>query len=253
MPDILLLIYLPVFLFGTIIGSFLNVCIYRIPNHEDIVSKPSHCGCCGYRLAWYDLIPIISWFLLRGRCRKCKEKISIQYPLIEACNGVLWVITFVMCGINLTSVIYCLFMSALLVLSVIDARTYEIPFSINVFIAVLGILHLLMDLDHYMTYIIGFFLVSGIFQVCLWITKGKGMGGGDVKLMAAAGLLLGWEYILFAMIVSCLYGSVIHIIRMKLSGVEHQLAMGPYLAMGLATAIWFGESAITWYSNLIYH
>lgn len=250
MPQMTFLVYLIIFLLGILIGSFLNVCIYRIPNHEDIVKKPSHCKNCGYRLSWYDLIPIFSWLLLRGRCRQCKEKISIQYPLIEACNGVLWVITFVLCGLNATSLIYSLFLSALLVLSIIDTRTYEIPFGINVFIAILGVVHLVMDYSYFTSYIIGFFLVSGIFYIIYLLTKGAGIGGGDIKLMAAAGLLLGWKYILLAMIAGCFYGSVIHILRMKLSDAEHMLAMGPYLSMGLVTAVWFGEPIINWYTSL---
>lgn len=250
MPQMTFLIYIIIFLFAILIGSFLNVCIYRIPNHEDIVRKPSHCQHCGYRLAWYDLIPLFSWLLLRGRCRKCNEKISIQYPLIEACNGVLWGVTFLICGFSTTSLIYSMFLSALLVLSIIDARTYEIPFGINVFVAALGVVRLVMNYNHLISHIIGFFLVSGIFLIIYLLTKGAGIGGGDIKLMAAAGLLLGWKYILLAMIAGCFYGSVIHILRMKLSGAEHVLAMGPYLSMGLVTAVWFGEPIINWYTSL---
>lgn len=244
------LIYIIAFIYGTLIGSFLNVCIYRIPKHENIVITSSHCMHCNYKLKAWDLVPVFSWLFLRGRCRQCKERLSVQYPLIEAGNGVLWVITIFIYGINRTSMIFCLFISVLLVLSIIDMRTYEIPFGINVFIFVLGVINAIMDYRNLIGYIIGFFLVSGIFYIIYLLTKGAGIGGGDIKLMAAAGLLLGWKAILLAMILGCLYGSVIHILRMKLSKADHVLAMGPYLSMGLLTAVWFGNYILAWYEGM---
>ena len=139
-------VYILIFVFGIVIGSFLNVCIYRIPKKETVVSERSHCMKCGYQLAWYDMIPVFSWLCLRGKCRKCKEPISPQYPIVEAVNGVLYVVVFLVNGLNIESMIYCMLSSALIVLSVIDWRTYEIPLGINLFILVLGILHLLIDL-----------------------------------------------------------------------------------------------------------
>lgn len=132
LPDIIL--YSIIFLFGIVIGSFLNVCIFRIPEKEDIVKTGSHCMSCGYRLKWYDMIPVISFLALRGKCRKCGAKLSVQYPLIEAANGILYVLIVWTGGLGIESLLYCLLASALLVLSVIDFRTYEIPFGINLFI-----------------------------------------------------------------------------------------------------------------------
>ena len=126
-----LIFYSIVFLYGLVIGSFLNVCIYRIPKGEDLAKKRSHCMRCEYQLKWYDLIPLFSWICLGGRCRKCKEKISIQYPLIELTNGLLYLMVVAVKGFTLVSLIYCLMASALLVLAIIDFRTYEIPFGIN--------------------------------------------------------------------------------------------------------------------------
>lgn len=247
--NIPILLDLSIFIYGIVIGSFLNVCILRIPAHETIVSKRSHCMSCNYQLEWYDLVPVFSWLFLRGRCRQCGEKISVQYPIIEALNGIMWVVTFEIYGFEWTSVLMCLLISALIVLSVIDWRTYEIPFGINVFIFVLGVIGTIIDRQNWLLHIIGFFLVSGIFLIIYLITKGKGIGGGDIKLMAAAGLLLGWKLIILALICGCLYGSVIHIIRMKVSKAGRVLAMGPYLSGGILTAVWFGEVILQWYAS----
>ena len=127
-------IYIVVFLYGIVIGSFLNVCIYRIPKGEDIVKTNSHCMVCGKQLKWYDLFPVISFLMLRGRCRYCGTKLSWQYPLIESLNGILYCLVIAVKGVNINSMIYCLFVSALLTLSIIDFRTFEIPIGINKFI-----------------------------------------------------------------------------------------------------------------------
>lgn len=248
--DYMILILPLVFIYGILVGSFLNVCIYRIPKHESIVTTPSHCMSCGYGLKWYDLVPVFSWLCLRGKCRKCKAPISAQYPIIEALNGVLWVVVIVVCGLTVEGVLYCLFTSALIVLSVIDFRTYEIPFGINVLIAILGAIRLVTDLSGWFLYVLGAVLVSGIFYIAYLVTKGRGMGGGDIKLMAAAGLLLGAPKVFLAMIVGCALAVVIHSVRMKVSGAEHKLAFGPYLAVGLFLSAIAGEPVITWYFSL---
>lgn len=239
-----------IFLFGIVIGSFLNVCIYRIPNKESIAKDRSHCMSCGYQLKWYDLVPLFSYLFLGGRCRSCKKKISVQYPLIELLNGILYVVVFYVNGQNVDSVLYCLLVSALIVLSVIDFRTYEIPFGISLFILTLGLIHLLLHLENWLEYGIGLVAVSSFLQFLVWITKGRGMGGGDVKLMAAAGLLLGFKFSLVALVAGCILGSVIHLIRMKVSKQEHMLAFGPYLAGGIFLAILWGQPFLNWYLGL---
>ena len=245
-------VYIFIFLFGIVIGSFLNVCIYRIPMHETIVSERSHCMKCGYQLAWYDLVPLFSWLALRGRCRKCKASISPQYPIVEAVNGVLYVLIFWVKDFTLESVFYCLLVSALIVLSVIDWRTYEIPIGINIFILTLGVIHLLTDLKNWPIYIIGFFSVSIFLFLIVVLSKGRAMGGGDVKLMAVAGLLIGWQNIVLALFLGCIIGSVIHIIRMKVSDAENMLAMGPYLSVGIFVAAMWGNDMISWYTNIMF-
>lgn len=246
------ILYALVFIYGIIIGSFLNVCIYRIPLKESVVTTRSHCMKCGYQLKWYDLVPVFSYLFLRGRCRKCGDRISPQYPLIELLNGILWVLTFVCTGINITSLIYSLVISALIVLSVIDFRTFEIPVSINIYIGIMALINIVTDYEHILTYIAGMIIVSGILYLLYFISNGRAIGGGDVKLMAACGLLLGWKLIIVAFIFGCLYASVIHILRMVISKKDHMLAMGPYLSAGVITAMWFGSSIVNWYIGCLF-
>lgn len=239
MSPMLILITILIFTYGIIIGSFLNVCIYRIPQREDIVKERSHCMKCGYQLTWYDLIPLFSYISLRGKCRKCGTKLSIQYPIIESLNGILYVVVFFVTDFTAESVLLCLMTSALLVLSVIDFRTYEIPLGINIFLFVLGIIRCMIDRDHIMEYVIGFFTVSSFLLLLYMLTRGRAIGGGDIKLMAAAGLLLGWKLILLSFFIGCISGSVIHLIRMKVSKADHVLALGPYLSLGIwVSALW---------------
>lgn len=240
-------LYIVVFIYGLLIGSFLNVLIYRIPKKENIAVVRSHCMKCNYQLKWYDLVPLFSWLFLRGKCRKCGEKISIQYPIIEATNGILYLLVFYKFGLSIESLLYCLLFSALLALSVIDFRTYEIPVGFNYFILILGLVRLVTDYVNWSNYVIGFLAVSTFLFIIIIVSKGRAMGGGDMKLMATCGLLIGWKLIVLAFLLGCILGSVIHIIRMRVSGEDHVLAMGPYLSMGVALAVLFGNQWINWY------
>ncbi len=245
-----IILYVVIFLFGITIGSFLNVCIYRIPKKEDIVSERSHCMSCGNVLKWYELIPLFSFLAQGGKCRNCKTKLSVQYPLIELINGLIYVWVFVANGFTATSILFCICASTLLVLGIIDWRTYEIPIGCNILIGILGIVRVILDLAHWYDYVIGFFVVSGLFYIILLASKGRGMGGGDVKLMAAAGLLLGWKNILLALMIGSIAGSVIHLTLMKIQGRDRVLAFGPYLALGIYISMLYGEQMIAWYLNM---
>lgn len=243
--------YIIIFIFGITIGSFLNVCIYRLPMHESIITAPSHCMSCGRKLKWYDLIPVFSWLVLGGRCRNCKSKISAQYPIIEALNGILYVL---ICGVNgLTgvSLVYCLMASALLTLSLIDWRTYEIPLGINAFLFILGILATWLDRGNLPSHLIGLICVSGFLEILFLASGGRAIGGGDVKLMAACGLILGWRLIILAFLLGCILGSVIHLIRIRVSGAGHMLAMGPYLSAGIFLSALWGHAWIGWYLGIL--
>ena len=255
----IVLLFVMLFLLGIIVGSFLNVLIFRIPLKEDIAVERSHCMHCGHVLSWYELIPLFSWIIQGGKCRACKAKISIQYPIVEALNAILWMAIVWVWGLQWETVLFCVCSSILIVIAVIDERTQEIPVGLNIAIAILGIIRVILSLTHavyssepWYAYVIGAFVVSGLFLIIVLVTKGRGMGGGDVKLMAAAGLLLGWKHIILAMMIGCVLGSAIHIVRMNVGKKKKKsrvLAFGPYLAMGIYLTILFGNPIIEWYSG----
>lgn len=247
MDTILFLLYIIIFLYGIVIGSFLNVCIYRIPIQENIAKVRSHCMQCGHQLKWYELVPLFSYLLQGGKCRSCKSKISVQYPLIEGINGILYVLIFMINGINVDSLLYCLLTSTLLVLSVIDFRTYEIPIGINYFIFALGVIRTVVHYTNWPNHVIGFFVVSVVLYIIIIATKGRGFGGGDMKMMAVCGLFLGWKEIILAFLLGCIIGSVVHIIRMRVSKCDHVLALGPYLSIGVFISMLWGAQWIAWY------
>lgn len=244
-------LYIIVFLYGIVIGSFVNVLIYRIPLHENIAVEHSHCMSCRHRLKWYDLVPLFSWLLLRGRCRYCKAKISGQYPLIELINGIGYVAIFISNGFCLISILYALVFSMLVAIAVIDWRTYEIPMGLNITIGVLGVAATIIDRSNFIEHLIGAVSVSGFLFLIYLVTRGRGIGGGDIKLMAAAGLVLGWKKIVFALVIGCIVGSIIHIILMRAKGKDRVLAFGPYLAFGLTVMMIFGDMILNWYVHLI--
>lgn len=265
-----------VLFFGLLIGSFLNVCIYRIPKHENITITRSHCTSCGNVIKWYDLVPVISYLLLRGRCRNCKAELSIQYPIIELLNGIVYCVIAAVAGLSIKSVLTMALSSALIVIAVIDWRTYEIPFGLNVFIAILGAASTAFDLakSHGMwdysheansakgaffswmpmsisDHLIGAVSVSAFLLILYLVTRGRGIGGGDIKLMAAAGLFLGWKNCILAFVIGCILGSVIHVIRMKISDQDHVLAFGPYLAAGIFIASLWGDRIVAAYMHTL--
>ncbi len=244
------LIYIIVILFGMMIGSFLNVVILRLPKGKSIVTAPSRCMDCGKKIKWYELIPVFSWLMLKGRCSGCKSPISAQYPLVEAVTGVLYAIIFCRFGISIETILYMSMTSALLALSVIDFRTYEIPAGFNVFLAVVGAARVAADLHNWHQYLIGFFAVSVFLLLVFLITGGRGIGGGDIKLMAVCGLILGWKLILVAFLTGCVLGSVLHLIRMAVQKEGAVLAFGPYLSLGVFIAALWGDKILNAYLSI---
>lgn len=235
---------------GVCVGSFLNVLIYRIPKGEEFVKTPSHCMRCGHSLAWYENIPIVSWLLQGGKCRACGVKLSAQYPVVEAANGAMWLLTGILYrGDWVTVGLYCILFSMLMTLSVIDWRTFTIPNGINLVIFILGLVRVVTDLDHWLTYVIGMFSVGLVFLLLHLLTGGNGLGMGDVKLVAAAGLLLGWSSMLLAVLIGSLSGAIIHSVRMR-RGAGKKLAFGPYLAAGIWIAALGGEQIVAAYFGL---
>lgn len=246
--DILILIML--FLLGLCVGSFCNVLIYRIPKGEEFVRTPSHCMSCGHELKWYELVPVFSWLAQGGKCRACGVKLSAQYPVVEAANGVMWLLTGILFrGDWLIVALYCVLFSMLLVLSVIDWREFIIPNGINLVIFLLGAVRLVTDLDNWLLYLIGMLSVTLVFFLLHVLTGGNGLGMGDVKLVAGAGLLLGWPKMLFAVLVGSVVGALIHSVRMK-HGADRRLAFGPYLAAGIWLSALVGGPLISAYLSL---
>ncbi len=245
--DIQIMTHIITFIYGVLVGSFLNVCIYRIPKRENIAIVRSHCMTCNHQLKWYDNIPLVSWIVLRGKCRYCKAPISPQYPIIEASNGLLWLLVAIVKGISVDSLLYALLFSALLTLSVIDFRTYEIPAGINIFILTLGLIMTVLHYTEWLDHVIGFLAVSIPLYIIIIVTDGRGIGGGDMKLMATAGLLIGWKLIVLAFALGCIIGAPIHLLRMRISKADRVLAMGPYLSAGIAIAVLWGEWLIAGY------
>lgn len=239
------------FLFGICVGSFLNVVVFRVPKGESIVTGPSHCMTCGHRLKWYELIPVLSFVIQGGKCRFCGTRLSPQYPLVEAANGFAWMAIYFLKGLSWDTLIGFGLVSALIALSLIDARTQEIPAGLNIFIAVLGVLRIATDWHNFLLYLIGGAAVSVPLLIILFVTGGAGIGGGDVKLMAAAGLVLGWKNIILAFLLACISGAVIHPIRMKFFRAGRVLAMGPYLSAGIMVAFLFGDAMISWYLGMM--
>ena len=244
------LIFVILFLLGACVGSFCNVLIYRIPKGEEFVRTPSHCMTCGHQLKWYELIPIFSWLAQKGKCRGCGVKLSPQYPIVEAVNGAMWLLTGILFrGDWLTVALYCGLFSMLLVGSVIDWREFIIPNGINLVIFLLGVVRLVTDLANWPLYVVGMLAVSLVFLLMHILTGGAGLGMGDVKLVAGAGLLLGWPCMILAVLVGSLSGAIIHSVRMK-HGAGRKLAFGPYLAGGIWLAALVGEPLINAYLGL---
>lgn len=245
-------IYVFVSVLGVMVGSFLNVLIYRIPKHEEFVKTQSHCMTCGHNLAWYDNIPLFSWLTLGGKCRYCKTKLSWQYPLVEAFNGILWLFVFLLNGISVDSILICAMASGLLVMGVIDWRTFEIANGFHIYFGALAFINLALNYQNWINYTIGFFCVSLVLLAIYLISGGSAIGGGDVKLMAVCGLFLGWQNVVLALAIGCIVGAAVHLIRMRVSKADNVLAMGPYLAIGIFVASLYGEQMLSWYMSHLF-
>ena len=232
---------------GLCVGSFVNVLIWRIPRGEEFVRTSSHCVLCGHRLSWRDLIPVVSFLLLRGRCRYCGSRITRRYPAVELLNALLWLWAG-LCfrGDIFQTAVFCGLGSLLLALAFIDWEHFIIPNGINLAIALLGLLRLMTDGENRGLYLAGMLGAGGMFWLLHHISGGRGMGMGDVKLAAAAGLLLGWQKMVLAVLIASLSGIGIHSLRMK-RGAGSRLAFGPYLALGIWLAALTGERVTAWY------
>lgn len=242
------------FVFGAMVGSFLNVCIHRLPKEESVVRPGSHCPKCGTPIRFYDNIPLVSYLLLRGRCRYCQTSISIQYPIVEAMTALSSLSLFITFGASLSFLYYFLFVAALIVITVIDLHHQIIPDVISLPGIVIGVLgSLIIPQITLWTSLIGMlagggslFLVATVYQ---WLFKREGMGGGDVKLLAMIGAFLGWKAVILTIFLSSFIGSVVGITAMLIKGKDFKYAIpfGPFLALGAVMSLFWGESLIKWY------
>lgn len=243
--------------FGMVVGSFLNVCICRMPNDQSVVSPPSHCPNCSYQIRWYDNIPVFSYLFLRGKCRGCGVHISLQYPLVELLNGILTLMLFLRFGPTLAFATLFIFCSALVVITFIDIEHQIIPDEISLSGIVIGfVLSFFLAGHSWLNSLLGILLGGGslllVAYLYQWLTGKEGMGGGDIKLLAMMGAFLGWKSIPFIIFASSLVGSVVGISMMLFQKKDSKLAIpfGPYLAFGAVLYIFYGKTLIQWYLSL---
>ncbi|MEJ2199689.1 MAG: prepilin peptidase [Desulfuromonadaceae bacterium] len=227
-PPIFVLVFS--FLLGTIVGSFLNVCIYRIPAGESIVSPPSRCPACGQRIRWFQNIPILSWILLGGKCAFCKVSISIRYPLVEALTGVLFALAVLFFGLGWPTLVFWLLLAMLVVITFIDLDHQIIPDVISLPGIGIGFASsFLLPWINWTDSLYGILLGGGsLFLVAAgyeFLTKKEGMGGGDVKLLAMLGAFLGWKAILPVIFLSSLLGTIVGVPLMLIKGADGKLAI----------------------------
>jgi leader peptidase (prepilin peptidase)/N-methyltransferase len=273
------MIALFVFVLGLLIGSFLNVCIVRLPRGRSIVTPPSHCPRCGASIKFYDNIPLISFLILRGRCRGCGEPISWRYPLVELMNAVLYVWIILEFAPGGEAAILMLFCSALIVITFIDLDHQIIPDVITLPGILIGVsiapffmtglneplpFNLGHLIPHAGPHLVGF-LNSVIGMFCgalplliigwLWekLRRVEAMGGGDIKLMAMTGSFLGWKSALLTIMLGSLSGSIIGIALILLN--RHKMSkvipFGPFLALGAMTSAFYGTDIIEWYLSIL--
>ena len=243
-----------VVIFGLVIGSFLNVCICRIANEESIAFPPSHCTNCGYELKAKDLIPVLSYIFLGGKCRSCKEKISIQYPIVEMLNAILYIAIYLKFGFTLNLFKFCLFASLLIVIGFIDFKTKYVYNSTVVFGVVSGILFAVLEWMETKSipwnYIAGAFIGFGIIYLIVILTRG--MGEGDIDIALICGLFLGIKGILVTLFLAIILGGIVAtiILIFKLKERKAEIAFGPYLAIGGIIACLYGSRLIDIYLGL---
>ena len=243
-----------VVIFGLVIGSFLNVCICRIANEESIAFPPSHCTNCGYELKAKDLIPVLSYIFLGGKCRSCKEKISIQYPIVEILNAILYIAIYLKFGFTLNLFKFCLFASLLIVIGFIDFKTKYVYNSTVVFGVVSGILFAVLEWMETKSipwnYIAGAFIGFGIIYLIFILTRG--MGEGDIDIALICGLFLGIKGILVTLFLAIILGGIVAtiILIFKLKERKAEIAFGPYLAIGGIIACLYGSRLIDIYLGL---
>ena len=248
------------FIMGSSLGSFFNVCIYRIPNKKSVVNPPSHCYNCNTRLKPLDLVPILSWTLLRGKCRYCGQKISPRYALVELLTGLLFVLVYGVYGPNLITIYYFLLVSLLVIITFIDLDHYIIPDGLVIFGSVGAVIFNILGLGAGIKdSLLGGLICGGGMLVLIYlielILRKEVMGGGDIKLFGMVGLFLGVKLglltILLSVYVGAIYGvgNIIYS-RFKKKEFNSMIPYGPFISVGALLSILYGMSMINWYIGL---
>jgi leader peptidase (prepilin peptidase)/N-methyltransferase len=250
-------LYLFIGLLGALIGSFLNVCIFRLPRGESIVWPRSHCPVCGRAIKFYDNIPLLSYLWLRGRCRTCLAPISLRYPLVEAANAAGYLVIFWWFGIGWTAVLYAMLFSALLVVTGTDLSHKIIPDVVTLPGLVVGLLGATTVLPvGWLNAVLGVLLGGGILWGLAWASPylfgREGMGGGDIKLLAMIGAFLGWKPVLLTIMIGSLTGSFIGIglIGLRVLTRDEYIPFGPFLVVGAVLSMFFAQPLLEWYQGL---
>ncbi|WP_291402536.1 prepilin peptidase [Acidaminobacter sp.] len=250
-------LYILVFVYSLLVGSFLNVCIYRIPREMSIVFPGSHCTSCDTRLKAYELIPLFSYIALGGKCRTCGEKISARYPMVELITALLVTLQFHILGLNLTFAFFAIMTFILIVMTMIDYDLQIIPDGLTLILGIVGILYLaavIVPAQGFSALIprgIGFLLGGGLFLLIAIVSNG-GMGGGDIKLMAVLGLWFGWQHLLLLMMLSFVSGALISValLAFRIKGRKEAIPFGPFIALAAYLTSIFGNELVTWYLTL---
>jgi leader peptidase (prepilin peptidase)/N-methyltransferase len=254
MADALLWVY--AFAFGAALGSFLNVCIYRLPAEKSVVAPPSACGACGTRIRWYDNIPILSFILLRGRCRACHAPISVQYPVIELTCALIWTAAAIRFGPSLDAVHSATFLTLLLGIAMTDAREMVIPDQFTLLGGLLGIGLAAAPAgvklqDALLGAAIAYALLWAVKWIAERILKKPALGVGDIHMMAMVGAFIGPAGALLTLMLGSVFGLLFGIpiqwVRGRLSPLATYLPLGVFLAMGAAIAHVWGSALIGWY------
>ena len=243
-----------IFILGLIVGSFSNVCIYRIPRNESIIYPVSHCPKCYSKIKPFDNIPLLSFILLKGRCRNCKNKISIQYPTVELLTGLIYLIIYLIYGLSVQTLIYIILSSALIIIAFIDLKEQMVPDVISLpGIAIGCILSFFVSYISFISSALGVVVGGGIILIIGFagslIFKKEAMGGGDVKLAAMIGAFLGWRYIIISLFLGFFLGALTGIILIitKIKKREDAIPFGPFIVLGSFITLLCGEKIITWY------
>lgn len=242
---------------GLFIGSFLNVCIHRIPRDESIVFPSSRCPGCGGKIRPWDNIPVLSYLVLRGRCRSCREKISIRYPLVETLSALIALAMLYRFGLTASFAIYYAWACVLLVITFIDLDFQIIPDRLSLGGIFAGLVLVPWLPVSYPQALIGLGLGAGLLIAVIYgyyfLTRKEGMGGGDVKLLGMIGVFTGWQGVLFTIFIGSLLGSLVGIpwVLSQKKSMQAAIPFGPFLALGAFLYILFGDVIIAWYFGIL--